>query len=176
MQNRATRSPTEKTATIRSISSRIEYRQVLVRRNTYTTDRPRDAKMRTPPISIVSYCGIGCFFGDGSLHWGRAALRRTNTGRQVGERYVPLMLHVKDRAHSPRLRRSGGPALTSKKIEYIKFEQSKPGVSHLPFKEEAVQNVSRNVISTTLSLTNLQYFKFLDGRALVDSTFWTASP
>jgi len=40
---------------------------------------------------------------------------------------------------------------------------------------EAVRNVGRNAISTTMSFSNLRYFRFLKAAMRVDITFWTAS-
>jgi hypothetical protein len=39
---------------------------------------------------------------------------------------------------------------------------------------EAVQNVGRNAISTTLSFEYRRYFRFPEVAVRVDSTFWTA--
>ena len=38
---------------------------------------------------------------------------------------------------------------------------------------EAVQNVGRNAISTTMSFRNLRYFRFLEAAVRVDRIFWT---
>ena len=48
--------------------------------------------------------------------------------------------------------------------------------SHIvPLSNEAVQNVGRNVISTTTRFRNLRYLRSLEAAITVESTFWTAS-